>query len=76
MHSRRNLLKTGVVFCSCCLLDQAARAQQPRKLPVIVSGKRLQLGPLCFVQLHCKQTAAAHGNPLAKLRVASRLSRL
>lgn len=28
MHSRRNFLKTGVVFCGCCLLDQAAQAQQ------------------------------------------------
>src|SRR5690349_1170331 len=54
MSTRRNFLKgglaTGVVFCSCCLLDQAARAQQPRKLPVIVSGKRVKT---IDVHAHC-----------------------
>ena len=55
MSTRRNFLKgglaTGVVFCSCCLLDQAARAQQPRKLPVIVSGKRVKT---IDVHSHCQ----------------------
>ncbi len=51
MHSRRNFLKTGVVFCSCCLLDRAAQAQQPRKLPVIVSGKRVKT---IDVHSHCQ----------------------
>ena len=51
MHNRRNFLKTGIVFCGCCLLDQA-QAQQagPRKLPVIVSGKRVKT---IDVHSHC-----------------------
>jgi aminocarboxymuconate-semialdehyde decarboxylase len=50
MHSRRNFLKTGIVFCGCCLLDRAAQAQQPRKLPVVVSGKRVKT---IDVHAHC-----------------------
>src|SRR3954451_20362755 len=51
MHNRRNFLKTGVVFCGCCLLDQAkAQAQEPRKLPVVVSGKRVKT---IDVHAHC-----------------------
>ncbi len=42
MHNRRNFLKTGIVFCGCCLLDQAQAQQGPRKLPVMVSGKRVK----------------------------------
>src|SRR3954452_12804335 len=51
MHNRRNFLKTGVVFCGCRLLDQAkAQAQEPRKLPVVVSGKRVKT---IDVHSHC-----------------------
>ncbi len=50
MSSRRNFLKTGIVFCGCCLLDRAAQAQQPRKLPVVVSGKRVKT---IDVHAHC-----------------------
>jgi predicted TIM-barrel fold metal-dependent hydrolase len=51
MNTRRNFLKTGVVFCSCCLLDQA-RAQQagPAKLPVAVAGKKVKT---IDVHSHC-----------------------
>ena len=42
MHSRRTFLKTGIVFCGCCLLDQARAQQAPAKLPVVVSGKRVK----------------------------------
>src|SRR5580765_6216346 len=51
MTTRRNFLKTGVVFCSCCLLDQA-QAQQagPRKLPVGVNGKTVKT---IDVHAHC-----------------------
>src|SRR6201996_1351990 len=55
MSSRRNFLKgglaTGVVFCSCGLLDQARAQGTPRKLPVIVSGKRVKT---IDVHSHCQ----------------------
>src|SRR3954466_3999503 len=55
MATRRNFLKTGVVFCGCCLLDpllNGAQAQQagPRKLPVAVAGKRVKT---IDVHSHC-----------------------
>ena len=58
MTTRRNFLKagsaaltTGVVFCSCGLL-QSAHAQQPtrQKLPVMVAGKRVKT---IDVHAHC-----------------------
>jgi aminocarboxymuconate-semialdehyde decarboxylase len=55
MTTRRNFLKhaaaTGMVFCSCGLLD-AARAQgaAPRALPVTVNGKRVKT---IDVHAHC-----------------------
>jgi predicted TIM-barrel fold metal-dependent hydrolase len=63
MTTRRNFLKastaaaTGIVFCSCGLLD-AARAQQPnphepgggRPLPVTINGKRIKT---IDVHAHC-----------------------
>ncbi len=51
MTTRRNFLKTGVVFCSCCLLDQA-QAQQaaPTRLPVAVAGKKVKT---IDVHAHC-----------------------
>ena len=51
MKTRRNFLTAGVVFCGCCLLDQA-QAQQtgPRKLPVAVAGKRVKT---IDVHAHC-----------------------
>src|SRR5580698_2832039 len=55
MSSRRNFLKggvaSGVVFCSCCLLDQARAQGTPSKLPVIVSGKRVKT---IDVHSHCQ----------------------
>jgi predicted TIM-barrel fold metal-dependent hydrolase len=50
MNSRRNFLKAGIVFCGCCLLDQAQAQQAPRKLPVVVSGKRVKT---IDVHSHC-----------------------
>ena len=58
MTTRRNFLKagsaaltTGIVFCSCGLL-QSAHAQQPtrQKLPVMVAGKRIKT---IDVHAHC-----------------------
>ena len=58
MTTRRNFLKagaaaaaTGVVFCSCGLL-QSAHAHQParQKLPVIVGGKRVKT---IDIHAHC-----------------------
>lgn len=51
MTTRRNFLKTGVVFCSCCLLDQA-HAQQagPAKLPVAVAGRKVKT---IDIHAHC-----------------------
>jgi aminocarboxymuconate-semialdehyde decarboxylase len=56
MTTRRNFLKgagaaSGIVFCSCGLLD-AARAQQPTpaRLPVTVNGKRVKT---IDVHSHC-----------------------
>jgi predicted TIM-barrel fold metal-dependent hydrolase len=42
MHNRRNFLKTGIVFCGCCLMNEAHAQQGSRKLPVVVSGKRVK----------------------------------
>jgi predicted TIM-barrel fold metal-dependent hydrolase len=59
MTTRRHFLKagaaavsTGIVFCSCGLL-QAAHAQQPmgQKLPVMVGGKRVKT---IDVHAHCQ----------------------
>src|SRR5437899_10663104 len=43
MSTRRAFLKTGVVFCSCALLN-TAHAQQAgaRSLPISVNGKRVK----------------------------------
>jgi len=55
MTTRRGFLKgagaSGIVFCSCCMLD-AARAQQParKKLPVTIKGKRIKT---IDVHAHC-----------------------
>jgi len=51
MTNRRNFLKTGVVFCSCFLLERA-HAQQagPAKLPVAVAGKKVKT---IDVHAHC-----------------------
>ena len=56
MTTRRNFLKagtaavtTGIVFCSCGLL-QGAHAQQPVRLPVMVGGKRVKT---IDVHAHC-----------------------
>src|SRR3954470_7941495 len=54
MSTRRNFLKTGVVFCGCCLLPPLNGAQfqqaRPRKLPVAVAGKGAKT---IDVQAHC-----------------------
>ncbi|CAA9247782.1 MAG: 2-amino-3-carboxymuconate-6-semialdehyde decarboxylase [uncultured Acetobacteraceae bacterium] len=61
MTSRRNFLTgaaaTGVVFCSCGMLD-AARAQSPggRRLPVAIDGKRVKT---IDVHAHCHFREAA-----------------
>ena len=53
MTTRRNFLKgagaaTGVIFCSCGMLDAAWAQQAPRHLPVMVNGKRVKT-----VDVHC-----------------------
>jgi predicted TIM-barrel fold metal-dependent hydrolase len=63
MTTRRDFLKagtaatTGIVFCSCGLL-QSAHAQQPtpQKLPVMVNGKRVKT---IDVHAHCVFPEAA-----------------
>ncbi|HSI00439.1 MAG TPA: amidohydrolase family protein [Reyranella sp.] len=51
MTTRRNFLKTGVVFCSCFLLDRAhAQPAGPAKLPVAVAGKKVKT---IDVHAHC-----------------------
>jgi aminocarboxymuconate-semialdehyde decarboxylase len=51
MTTRRNFLKAGVVFCSCCLLDQAqAQPSGSAKLPVAVAGKKVKT---IDVHAHC-----------------------
>jgi aminocarboxymuconate-semialdehyde decarboxylase len=69
MNSRRNFLKTGVVFCSCCLLDQA-HAQQagPAKLPVAVAGKKVKT---IDVHSHChfREAGALLGADAASIQL-------
>lgn len=69
MTTRRNFLKTGVVFCSCCLLDQA-QAQQagPAKLPVAVSGKKVKT---IDVHSHChfREAGALLGADAASIQL-------
>src|SRR5579885_2293774 len=74
MTTRRNFLKastaaaTGIVFCSCGLL-QSAHAQNEhvreggRKLPVIVSGKRVRT---IDVHAHCQIREAGALLPAAE----------
>ena len=73
MTTRRNFLKggtaavaTGIVFCSCGLL-QGAHAQAPsrQKLPVMVNGKRVKT---IDVHAHCviPVTEIVRGTPLAR----------
>jgi aminocarboxymuconate-semialdehyde decarboxylase len=54
MTTRRNFLKgaaaSGIVFCSCGLLDAAHAQPQPRRLPVMVNGKRIKT---VDVHSHC-----------------------
>ena len=69
MNTRRNFLKTGVVFCSCCLLDQA-QAQQagPAKLPVAVAGKKVKT---IDVHAHChfREAGALLGADAARIQL-------
>jgi len=69
MNTRRNFLKTGVVFCSCCLLDQA-QAQQagPAKLPVAVAGKKVKT---IDVHSHChfREAGALLGADAASIQL-------
>ncbi|MEA2881773.1 MAG: aminocarboxymuconate-semialdehyde decarboxylase, partial [Bradyrhizobium sp.] len=54
MTTRRNFLKgaaaSGIVFCSCGMLDAARAQPQPRHLPVMVNGKRIKT---VDVHSHC-----------------------
>lgn len=55
MTTRRHFLKnaaaaTGVVFCSCGLLDSAHAQQPAKRLPVLVNGKRVKT---IDVHAHC-----------------------
>src|SRR5262245_66429927 len=54
--TRRNFLKgstaaaTGIVFCSCSLLERAHAQGTPRALPVTVNGKKVKT---IDVHSHC-----------------------
>jgi aminocarboxymuconate-semialdehyde decarboxylase len=55
MSTRREFLKTGVVFCSCALLDTAHAENEHtptggRKLPVVVAGERVKT---IDIHAHC-----------------------
>jgi predicted TIM-barrel fold metal-dependent hydrolase len=55
MTTRRDFLKgtgaaTGVMFCTCRMLDTARAQQVPRHLPVMVNGKRIKT---VDVHSHC-----------------------
>lgn len=55
MTTRRDFLKsagavTGVMFCSCGMLNTARAQQAPRHLPVMVNGKRIKT---VDVHSHC-----------------------
>jgi aminocarboxymuconate-semialdehyde decarboxylase len=69
MSTRRNFLKTGVVFCGCCLLDQA-QAQQagPARLPVAVAGKKVKT---IDVHSHChfREAGALLGADAARIQL-------
>jgi aminocarboxymuconate-semialdehyde decarboxylase len=69
MPTRRTLLKTGVVFCGCCLLDPA-RAQQagPARLPVAVAGKKVKT---IDVHSHChfREAGALLGADAASIQL-------
>jgi predicted TIM-barrel fold metal-dependent hydrolase len=68
MHNRRNFLKTGIVFCGCCLIDPAQAQQGPRKLPVVVSGKRVKT---IDVHSHChfREAGALLGEEGARIQL-------
>jgi predicted TIM-barrel fold metal-dependent hydrolase len=68
MHNRRNFLKTGIVFCGCCLIDPAQAQQGPRKLPVVVSGKRVKT---IDVHSHChfREAGALRGEEGARIQL-------
>jgi predicted TIM-barrel fold metal-dependent hydrolase len=68
MHNRRNFLKTGIVFCGCCLIDPAQAQQAPRKLPVVVSGKRVKT---IDVHSHChfREAGALLGEEGARIQL-------
>ena len=81
MATRRHFLKTGaaaaatgIVFCSCGLL-QDARAQQParQKLPVMIGGKRIKT---IDVHAHCQfpEAGALFGAGTAATRVPALLA--
>src|SRR5258707_2843612 len=76
MTTRSNFLKagtaavnTGIVFCSCGLL-QSAHAQQPtrQKLPVMVGGKRVKT---IDVHAHChfREAGALLGTDAATVQL-------
>jgi predicted TIM-barrel fold metal-dependent hydrolase len=73
MPTRRNFIKragaSGVVFCSCALLD-AARAQTPARqhLPVMVNGKRVKT---IDVHAHClfREAVALMGDEASRVGV-------
>jgi len=69
MTTRRNFLKTGVVFCGCCLLDQA-QAQQAgsARLPVAVAGKKVKT---IDVHSHChfREAGALLGADAARIQL-------
>ncbi len=69
MSTRRAFLKTGVVFCSCALLN-AAHAQQAgaRSLPISINGKRVKT---IDIHSHChfREAGALLGADAAAVQV-------
>lgn len=72
--SRRNFLKsgtaaaTGIVFCSCGLLERAHAQAAPRALPVVVNGKKVKT---IDVHAHChfREAGALLGTDAAAVQL-------
>src|SRR5437899_2703815 len=69
MSTRRAFLKTGVVFCSCALLN-TAHAQQAgaRSLPISVNGKRVKTIDI-HAHCHFREAGALLGADAAAVQV-------
>src|SRR5258708_35858712 len=71
MSTRRAFLKTGVVFCSCALLN-TAHAQQAgaRSLPISINGKRVKTVDI-HAHCHFREAGALLGAEAASIQTPS-----